>query len=371
MLIHEIIKVLEDFAPLQLQESYDNAGLITGNPAWEATGAILCLDSTEDVVDEAIKKKCNFIIAHHPIAFSGLKKITGKNYIERVIIKAIKNDIAIYAAHTNYDNVRQGVNFKIAEKLNLQDVKVLVPKPGLKKLVTFVPQDHLQKVRESIFYAGAGHIGNYDQCSFSSSGKGTFRGLEGTNPFIGEQGKLSEEAEIKMETIFPAHNQNKIISALLKAHPYEEVAYDIYSLDNLNPMIGAGAIGILPEEKSEEQFLEDIQLAMKAKLIRHTRLLNKKVKKVAFCGGSGSFLLGNAISAGADFFITADFKYHQFFDADNKIVVADIGHYESEQFTSELFYNSIIKIFPKFALYFSEINTNPINYYYKNGKNKK
>lgn len=363
MKVKEITDYLETIAPLAYQESYDNAGLICGSHSMEVTAALICLDSTEAVIDEAIKTGCNMVIAHHPIVFSGLKKINGKNYVERVIIKAIQNNIAIYAAHTNLDNVHNGVNAKIAEKLGLVNCKILAPQKGLlKRLITFAPKDKAEDIRKALFLAGAGNIGNYDECSFNSEGTGTFRAGEDTDPYVGEQGKQHQEKETKIETIFPAYLESKIIGALIKVHPYEEVAYDLIPLTNMHERVGAGMIGELPSEMDEMIFLKQLKQVMKADGIRYTALRDKKIKKVAVCGGSGSFLLQNAIQKNADVFVTSDFKYHQFFDAENGIVIADIGHYESEQFTMELFYDLLKEKFNTFAIHLSKINTNPINY---------
>jgi dinuclear metal center YbgI/SA1388 family protein len=364
MLLKTIIAELEKFAPLAYQESYDNCGLLTGNKEQEVTGALLCLDCIEAVVEEAIQKKCNLIIAHHPIIFSGLKKLNGSNYIERTIIKAIQNNIAIYACHTNLDNVKLGVNKKIADKLGLVNQQLLSPKKSLlKKLVTFVPSTHLEIVRENLFNAGAGNIGNYDSCSFILEGTGSFRGNENSNPFIGEKGKLSLEKETRLELIFETVNESQIISALKQNHPYEEVAYDIYQLENTYQNIGSGMLGELPNSLSEIEFLEKLKVVFKVKVIKHTALTNKNIKKVALCGGSGSFLLKNAINSKSDIYISSDFKYHEFFDAENQILVADIGHYETEQFTPEIFYDIISNKFPTFASYLTETNTNPVNYF--------
>ncbi len=360
----DITTFLEEVAPLRLQESYDNAGLILGSSNAEIESALITIDVTEEVVDEAIEKNAGMIIAHHPIVFSGLKKITGRNYVERVLLKAIKNDIAIYASHTNFDSITGGVNSKICEKLHLQDCKILQPAEGLlKKLVTFIPEDHAKKVRQAVFNAGAGHIGNYDSCGYNAEGLGSFRGNENTNPFVGEKGKIHFEKEIRFETIFPAYLQGKIIQALLNEHPYEEVAYDIYPLENRFDKIGAGMVGTLPEEIPETEFLQQLKDTFKTGIIKHTQLKGKPVKKIAVCGGAGSFLLNQAIAAKADVFVTGDFKYHQFFDAENKIVIADIGHFESEQFTKELFYELLTKKFPTFAVRLSEVNTNPVFYF--------
>ncbi|TKG96070.1 Nif3-like dinuclear metal center hexameric protein [Puteibacter caeruleilacunae] len=361
--IKDICNHLEQIAPIAYQESYDNAGLIIGNPSQLIDSALICLDVTEEVVDEAIAKGAGLIVAHHPLVFGGLKKITGKNFIERCVIKAIKHDIGIYAAHTNLDSVQGGVNSKICEKLNLINCKVLSPINGhLKKLVTFIPLTHIEEVQKAVFAAGAGNIGNYDCCGYSTNGKGTFRGGEDTNPFVGEKGEVHQEEEVRFETIFPKHIQGKVIQALLKAHPYEEVAYDIYALDNQFEQVGIGMIGELSNPEDELTFLKEVKDKFTCEVIKYTELNNKPVKKVAVCGGSGSFLLRNAISAGADIFITGDFKYHQYFDAEGKIVIADIGHYESEQFTKEVFYEILMKKFPKFALHLSGVKTNPVNY---------
>jgi dinuclear metal center YbgI/SA1388 family protein len=363
MKLKEITDHLESIAPLAYQESYDNSGLICGNHDMEINAALICLDSTEAVIDEAIATGCNLVIAHHPIVFSGIKKFNAKNYVERVIIKAIQNNIAIYAAHTNLDNVHNGVNAKIAEKLGLINCSILSPqKGGLKKLITFCPEANAEAIRNSMFSAGAGTIGNYDEVSFNTSGIGTYRTGESAKPYIGQVGKLSTEKEIRIEIIYPAHIESKVLKALFAAHPYEEIAYDLISLSNSHNSVGAGLVGDLTSETDEMVFLNQLKQTMKAEGIRYTALRDKKIKKVAVCGGSGSFLLKDAIKSGADIFVTADFKYHQFFDAENRIVIADIGHYETEQFTMELFYELLVKKFSTFALHLSKINTNPINY---------
>jgi len=364
MKISEIVAHLESFAPPALQESYDNSGLITGNRDEEITGALITIDVTEEVIAEAARLKAGMIISHHPILFSPLKRLTGNSYAERCIINSIRENIALYAFHTNLDAVRKGVNSRICEKLDLQDPRILVPaKDQLRKLVFFVTVEHAQAVREKIFEAGAGHIGNYDQCSFNARGEGTFRGSDETNPFVGEKGKMHTEEELRVETIFPKHLEKKIIKELLNAHPYDEVAYDVYPLTNEYMGAGSGMIGELKSPVDEKKFLKLLKDTFKTGTIRHTPLLNKKIKKAAVCGGSGSFLLRDAMRQGADVFVSGDFKYHQFFDADGKILVADIGHYESEQFTTEIIYDLCIEKFPTFAFHFSRVNTNPVNYF--------
>jgi dinuclear metal center YbgI/SA1388 family protein len=363
MQLKEITQIIESFAPLAFQESYDNAGLILGKPEDEVSGILIALDITEEIIDEAISKNLNLIVAHHPILFSGLKKLNGKNYTERCVVKAIKNDIAIYAAHTNLDSVIGGVNSKIAAKLNLQNCRILAPTIDfLKKLVTFVPTADAEKVRNALFEAGAGHIGNYDSCSFNQNGTGSFRGNEATKPYAGEKNLLHFEEETRIETIFPKHIQSTVIAALLKTHPYEEVAYDIYPLDNEYSEVGIGMIGELPEPMDESEFLKNLKKEFHCEVIRHTNLLGKPIQRVAVCGGSGSSYLNKAKAEKADIFISGDFKYHQFFDAENQIIIADIGHFESEQFTKEVFYELLTKKIPKFAIHLSGHNTNPINY---------
>ena len=354
---------LETFAPVYFQESYDNAGLIVGEAATECTGIITSLDATEAVIDEAISKNCNLVVAHHPIIFRGLKKLNGKNYVERTILKAIKNDIAIYAIHTNLDNVKKGVNKKIAEKIGLQNLDMLLPKENiLKKLITFAPLDKAEDLRKALFLAGAGHLGKYSECSFNSEGTGTFKPEEGADPYVGEIGSRHEEKEIKIEVIFPAYLEQKIIRAMMKAHPYEEVAYDIISLGNYLSDVGSGMIGDLERPLDEKDFLLKIKTAFNLKVIRHTGLSGKKVKKVALCGGAGSFLIPVALSNEADVYLTSDVKYHEFFDAEGMLLI-DIGHYESEQFTIDLLYEILKEKFPNFAVRKTEVNTNPLNYF--------
>ncbi len=363
MTIQELTQYLEEIAPLAFQESYDNAGLIVGTPTKKINKALISLDCTEDVVDEAIKFNCDIIISHHPIVFKGLKKLTGASYVERVIIKAIENKIAIYAIHTNLDSVLNGVNGKICQKIGLKNYSILSPKTGLiKKLVFFVPLAFADAVKSAIYKAGAGSIGNYSECSFNVKGIGTFKANENAKPFVGDNNKLHKEEENRVEIIYPAYAEKKILTALWTSHPYEEVAYDIYTVENNHHEVGSGMIGELPEELSGLEFLHHLKEKMGVSVIRHTEILAKKIKKVAVCGGSGSFLLSKAVQAKADVFVTADFKYHEFFDADKKILIADIGHYESEQFTQELLLEIITNKFPNFAIRLTGNNTNPIKY---------
>ncbi len=363
MQIADIIRFFETLAPTYLQEGYDNAGLLTGSASWECTGVLVSLDATEEVVLEAKAKGLNLIVAHHPIVFSGLKRVTGKNYVERAVIASIKNDIAIYAIHTNLDNVLTGVNGRMAEKLGLTNCRILQPKTGLlKKLFSFVPVTHAEFVRVAIFEAGGGHIGQYSECSFNASGKGTFKASEGTNPFVGEIGRRHEEEEIKIEVIFPAWLEQGILSAMIKAHPYEEVAYDVVRLDNNYQSTGAGLIGDLPSSISPSEFLQLLQSQFRLEVIRYTKR-EKPIHKVALCGGAGSFLTKAALAAGADAYVTADVKYHEFFDAENGLLLADIGHWESEQFTIDLLAEQLSGKFPTFAVLKTGVKTNPVEYF--------
>ncbi|MDP1726019.1 MAG: Nif3-like dinuclear metal center hexameric protein [Bacteroidota bacterium] len=364
MKIKELSDFLESIAPLSLQESYDNCGLILGSGETEISKALITLDCTEAIVQEAIEEGCNLIITHHPIIFTGIKKLNGKNYVERTVIKAIQHHIAVYAIHTNLDNVYNGVNAKIAERLGLSQCEILEPRQGnLLKLVTFVPKSHIELVKAAIFEAGAGHIGNYSECSFASSGTGTFKAGLNAKPFVGNKLEQHREEEHRIETIMPYWLKSSILSALMKVHPYEEVAYDMYELKNENKQAGSGLLGVLPEKLTDSGFLALIKDKMELKAIKHTMFEGKYIQKVAVCGGAGSFLLKQAIAAEADAFVSSDFKYHEFFDAENKLLIADIGHYESEKFTKLLLSELILEKFPTFALLLSKLNTNPVNFY--------
>jgi dinuclear metal center YbgI/SA1388 family protein len=364
MKISEIVQSLEELAPLYLQEDYDNAGMILGHPDWETDGCLVCVDVNEAVISEAVRLNCRLVVSHHPVIFKGLTRLTGQTMTERIVTKAIREEIAVISMHTNLDNISAGVNRIFAEKLGLTDLSILRKTKGLlKKLVTFCPVEYARKVREAIFEAGAGHIGEYDYCSFNAEGSGTFRAGEKASPFVGEIGEFHFEKEIRIETIFPAYRQKEIIKALLDSHPYEEVAYDIYSIENESDNAGAGMIGRLEQKMTEMQFLILLKDVLGIPCIRHSPLLGKKVGKIAICGGSGSFLLQDAIQHRADFFVSADFKYHQFFDADGKIVIADTGHFESEQFTCDLLADYLKKKFPTFAVLISETPVNPVNYF--------
>ena len=363
MKIKEIVSALERFAPLPLQDGFDNAGLQIGLTDAETTGALLCLDVTEAVIDEAIALGCNLIISHHPLIFKGYKSFTGKDYVERCIIKAIKNDIVVYSAHTNLDNAQGGVNYKIADKIGLKNLHFLAEKEEmLLKLVTFVPESHFETVREVLFNAGCGHIGNYDSCSYSIKGEGTFRAGEGAHPYCGKVGELHKETELRLETILPSFKKSAVVKALMNAHPYEEPAFDFYPLKNSWTQAGSGIVGELEVAETELDFLKRIKKIFEVGCLKHNKLSGRLIQKVALCGGSGAFLLSNAIAADADVFITGEMKYHEYFGHESGILIAEIGHYESEQYTKEIFYSIIEKQFPNVDVYYSKLNTNPIKY---------
>ncbi len=364
MTISAIIDTLEKLAPISLQEDYDNAGLITGDKQWECTGILVSLDATEEIIKEAIEKKCNLVVSHHPIVFRGLKKISGKNYVEKTVITAIKNDIAIYAIHTNLDNVINGVNGKIADKLGLINRSILAPKSNLlQKLAVFVPVNDKEKVLNALFAAGAGNIGNYSECSFGNEGTGTYKAGSDSKPYLGKIGERHTENEIKVEVIFPGWLRQQVLKALIAAHPYEEVAYDLYNLANDHAQTGSGLIGELESPVEETDFLENLKQVFGLSLIRHTSFTGKKIQKVALCGGAGSFLTSAAKAAGADVYVSSDIKYHEFFDADGRLLLADIGHYESEQFTIDLLFDILSEKFLNFAVLKTGLNTNPVHYF--------
>jgi len=363
MIIKDITDYLEELAPLNYAEDFDNVGLLIGKDNTPVTGVLVTLDTLEKTVEEAITKKCNLIVSFHPIIFGGIKKLNGNSYVERVVLKAIQNDIAIYATHTALDNSKNGVSAKISEVLGLKNNKILLPKKGiLKKLTTFIPVENAEKLRNALFNAGAGNIGNYDRCSFNIDGEGTYRGNQNSNPTIGEKGENHTENETQISVIYESRNEATILASLQKNHPYEEISYHLITTENIHQNIGMGMIGDLPTEMEENEFLLFLKKKMKTACIRHSNLINKKIKKVAVLGGSGSFAISDAIKAGADAYVSADFKYHEFFKAENKIILADIGHYESEQFTKNLLVDYLTKKFSNFAIVLSEESTNPIYY---------
>ncbi len=370
MKVKDITQIIEDWCPNAYAEEFDNVGLLVGDQNTEVTNILIALDTLEETVNEAIKKQCNLIISFHPIIFSGLKKITGANYVEKVVIKAIQNNIAIYAMHTTLDNSIEGVSAKMAEIIGLKQTKILIPQQKtIKKLTTYVPLKNAELLRAKLFEAGGGSIGNYDQCSFNTEGIGTYRGNEDSHPTIGTKGQMHHEKEVCIGLIFEKHKQNNILKALFKNHPYEEVAYEITTLDNLNQQIGMGMIGELSQPTDSLTFFNHLKETFNLSVIRHSNICKKTISRVAVLGGSGSFAINHAIKAQADVYITADLKYHDFYKAENSIILADIGHYESEQFTKNLILDYLTKKIINFApalftgqIILSDLNTNPINY---------
>ncbi len=361
MNLNDIIKIINSDYPFSYQEKYDNSGVIVGLFEQEINSILITLDINIDVIEEAIAKKCNLIISHHPIIFSAIKQITTQNLRDRAIILAIKNNISIVSLHTNFDNSSKGMSFEIAKQLGLKNIKILEPaKEKLFKIVTFCPQDVSEGVRASIFAAGGGNIGNYDCCSFNSFGEGTFRASEETKPYVGKKHILHSEKETKIETIAEQRFVENIINSIKKVHPYEEVAFDIYPLSNLNLIEGSGIIGEFEKEVATESFIKQISDFFNQKLIRHTEINTSTIKRVAFCGGSGAFLIDKAIFNKADIFISGDIKYHEFQKADNKIIIADIGHFESEILFINIIYEYLSKKFSNFAILKSQKNKNPI-----------
>ncbi|GAB3222713.1 Nif3-like dinuclear metal center hexameric protein [Hymenobacter seoulensis] len=361
--VQDLARVLERAAPLAYQESYDNAGLQCGDPAMEIRGVLIALDCTPAVVDEALRRGCNMVVAHHPVVFRPLKRLTGASEVEQTLIKAIKNDVAIYAAHTNLDNIYHGVNRKLAQKLGLQNLRILDPKPALlAKLITYVPTTHTETVLQALYQAGAGQVGNYSECSFRSEGMGTFTPGAATDPFIGQPGQPELVREDRVEVLLPLHQQATVLRALRGAHPYEEVAYEVVKLENLHQEVGSGMIGELPEALSPQQFRQQLKHALLVPVVKHTAF-ERPIKKVALCGGAGSFLISNARRAGADAYVTGDLKYHEYFGAEGQLLLCDVGHFESEQFTGEIFQNLLADNFGStFALLIAETFTNPVRY---------
>ncbi|MDR1227042.1 MAG: Nif3-like dinuclear metal center hexameric protein [Prevotellaceae bacterium] len=363
MTVSQIASIIEELAPKAYQESYDNTGLCVGSATQEVGGALLCLDVTEEIVHEAIAHKCNLIISHHPVIFGGLKQITGQTEQQRVVRLAIKNDIALYSAHTNIDSVRGGVSEKMADRLALTNRSILIPQKGnLVKLVTFAPTRHAEKVRSALFEAGAGHIGAYSHCSYNASGTGTFMAGEGAQPFVGKWGELRQEPEERMEVIVPEHLSGKVVSALIKTHPYEEPAFDLVPLANVNPNVGFGILGKLPKQMEVNAFLKQVKQVFKCSSIKYSTCTKPIISKVAVMSGSGAGFSGAASAVGADAYVSADFKYHELQNINTQLLAIDIGHYESEVAVIEIFYDVLTKKCSKFVVRLASSLKNPINY---------
>ncbi len=364
MKIRELVDQLNIFAPLDYAEDFDNVGLIVGDENNEVSGVLVSLDTTEDVVDEAIAKDCNVIVGFHPIIFSGIKKLNPSNYVNRAVIKAIRNDIAIFAIHTALDNAFHGVNNIICDKLGLKNRAILMPQPQtIKKLTTYVPKANADDLREKLFEIGAGNIGNYSHCSFNIEGTGSFKGNDNSNPAVGQRGQTHFEDEVQINITYARHLESKVLKQLFKNHPYEEVAYEIETLENKNQHIGLGMTGFFENPVSENEFFNRLKETFGTPMLRHSKTIGRPIQKVAVLGGSGASGISSAIRANADVYVTADLKYHDFFKAENKILLVDIGHYESEQFTKDYLYSFINENFTNFAVVLSNLNTNPIQYY--------
>ena len=363
--IADIAHLLEAIAPPALQEDYDNSGLLVGEPSTEVTGVLVSLDVTEEVVAEAVAKGCNLIVSHHPIVFRPMKRLTGKNLVERTVMAALRAGVGLYAIHTNLDNVAHGVNAMMADKLGLDDFATLRPAQAtLAKVITFVPHNHLDAVRDAMFEAGAGNIGDYDECSFAVEGQGSFRAQEGADPHVGEIGLRHREPETRLEVMVERWNIGRVLAAMESAHPYEEVAHDILTMDNVHPTAGSGGIGSYDTPLSWSDFVDRVKSAFGAPIVRHTAPPEGLINTVALCGGTGSFLLPDALRAGADVFLSSDFKYHEFFGTEGRITIADIGHAEAEGGISEWLVDQLIVLkegFPNFAVLLSEVRTNPIH----------
>ena len=363
MKLHDIITTLESWAPLSYQDEWDNSGLMVGDPDMEISGILISLDTTVGVLQEAISNKCNLVVSHHPLIFNGLKNITPAIPEFSIIQTAIKKNIGVYAIHTNLDSKLESLNHFLGKKIGLENISILKPKTGyLKKLVTFCPVDNASNVKDALFEAGAGHIGEYDCCSYTGNGQGSFRASNEANPFVGEKDVIHQEDESRIEVIFPIHIEKRLIQALLESHPYEEVAYDIYPLTNLFPDLGAGIVGTLPEPVWDRDILLEVKELFGMKALRHTELLDKKISKIALCSGAGAFLIPEAKRQGVDLFLTADLKYHDFQASEGDLLLADIGHFESEHYVKEILHAILIEKFPTFAVLISERETNPINY---------
>lgn len=365
MLLKEVITQIEHKIILPQAEDFDNVGLLCGNADREVTGILVCHDALEAVVDEAAEAGCNLIVCFHPIIFSGLKSLTGKNYVERAVMKAIENKIAIYAVHTAWDNDYFGVNYRICEELKLKNQTILMPKKhGLQQLVVYVPKDYSEKVKQAAFDAGAGNIGFYDECSFSVSGKGNFRPLPGSDPFEGEECVRESTEEDVLYFIFESYRQKKVLAKVREAHPYEEMAYQIYQLENENAYEGLGRYGDLEEEMEECEFFNLVKETFALQVIRHSESIGKKIRRIGVLGGSGASGISAALAAGCDAYLTGDLKYHDFFRAEGRMLLCDIGHFESERFVTQQLFQIFSEKFTKFAVLKSNVNTNPVKYFF-------
>lgn len=364
MKINQIVQILEEWAPTSYAEDFDNVGLLVGNKNRSCTAALITHDVSVAVVEEAIANNCNLIICFHPIIFKGLTAITGKNYVEKTVLKAIENKIAIYALHTALDNHEFGISYHLGQLLSLTKQRILIPqKNNLFHLTTYVPISDKEKLLTALHDAGAGSLGNYSHCSFSVAGEGRFLPHQNSTPAIGEKNAMTHVEEVQIGVIVPKHTQQKVLNALENAHPYETVAYELIAIENQHPNIGLGSIGELKSPLPINDFLKKVKSALNIPYIRHSESGKKNIKTVAVLGGSGSFCIDAAKRQGADALVTADLKYHDFFKAEKDLLLIDAGHYETEQFTKRLILEYLTKKIPNFAFTLSEENTNPVKYF--------
>ena len=371
---NEIIKYLEDWAPKGIAWEKDNVGLQVGDPKIKIRNIILSLDLNEEVVDSAIKENCNLIITHHPLLFYPLKDLDFSKSKKAIMIeKMIKNDITLYSAHTNLDFTKHGVSYQLAKRLSLRNIKFLKNLSNNQvKLSVFVPLAHLDKVSDAIYQAGGGIIGEYSNCSFRTSGKGTFSGSVQSNPSIGKKGVVETVEEVKLEVLVDQWKLSHVISSIKIAHPYEEIAYDVYPLLKENVNYGIGAIGELNKQMIPGEFLKLVSSKLNVPAFRYTKNGRKKIKTVAVCGGSCSELIDEAMKQKADAFITADLKYHSFQDAEGNILLIDAGHYETEVPVLDEIKHRLEKLLiknKKIRVLKFRGSTNPVVFYNKSGAN--
>jgi len=367
----EIFKYIRSWAPEEIAWNKDNVGLQVGSAKRKVKNILLALDLNMKVIIEAVKKDCNIIITHHPLLFNPLRKIdTDQDNTSLLVEKLIKHDITLFSAHTNLDFTKDGVSFELAKTLKLTNLRFLSNiKSAQYKLIVFVPEGHIEKVASAIFENGGGIIGEYSNCSFRTKGQGSFKGSKKTSPSIGKKLNYEKTDEIKLEVLIDSWKLNEILSAIRSVHPYEEIAYDVYPLNNENVNYGIGAIGELHTAMNQREFFNHVSKSLKINNFRYTTGKTNKIKTVAVCGGSGSEVIPAAIKKGADALITADIKYHTFFDNERKILLIDAGHYETEIFSLNEVNKRLADLIKKKKNKVFKYNgsTNPVIFYNKLG----
>ncbi len=329
----ELMKFMEEFAPVNLAEDYDNVGLLIGSRNQEIKKVLVCLDVTTKVVEEAVEKKVNLIVSHHPIIFKGLKRIVEEDPKGRLLYKLIRNGIGVYSAHTNMDFTHGGINDTLANLLGLSNIRNLKKhkEDRFFKIVVFVPEQNTDTVREAMCSAGAGWVGDYSDCTFMVKGTGTFKPLEGTNPYIGSKGNLEKVEEYRLETIVPQKKLKKVVNAMIEAHPYEEVAYDVYPMELSLKEYGFGKVGSLVETQKLDKFISTVKEKLNVKSVRVIGSVKKEIRNVAvFCGSFDTDVI-NSMN-GVDVLVTGDMKYHDALDAaEMGLCIIDAGHYSTER----------------------------------------